>query len=384
MNTISLLDLKRQYKTIGEEVNAAVLAVVASGQYIGGPIVEEFEQQLARYTTTTECVACHSGTDALYLALRALKIGPGDQVITTPFTFIATAEAISLAGATPVFVDISTQTFNLDLDQLEAAIRERTRAIIPVHLFGQPVDMTRLMAIAKAHDLAVIEDCAQAIGAEWAGQKVGSFGHVGCFSFYPSKNLGGCGDGGAISTNDPKLAAQIRMLREHGRRDSGYHEEVGVNSRLDALQAAILQVKLRYLDTWNIQRQIIADRYQQLLGRVEKIRLPQALVRGQSVWNQYTVRIPLLPALEQANYRDQVRRQLQQQGIGSTVYYPLPLHLQPVYQSLGYQSGELPVAERLAQEVLSIPIFPELSLTEQDQVVHGLKDSLVQASKSCP
>lgn len=384
MNTIPLLDLKRQYKTIGEEVNAAVLAVLASGQYIGGPIVEEFEQQLARYTTTTECVACHSGTDALYLALRALKIGPGDQVITTPFTFIATAEAISLVGATPVFVDISTQTFNLDLDQLEAAIRERTRAIIPVHLFGQPVDMTRLMAIAKTHNLAVIEDCAQAVGAEWAGQKVGSFGQVGCFSFYPSKNLGGCGDGGAVSTNDPKLAAQIRMLRDHGRRDSGYQEAVGINSRLDALQAAILQVKLRYLDTWNIQRHTVADRYQQLFSRVEEIRLPQALAGGQSVWNQYTIRIPLLPALEQANYRDQVRRQLQQQGISSTVYYPLPLHLQPVYQSLGYQSGQLPVAERMSQEVLSIPIFPELSPTQQDQVVHGLKDCLVQAIKSCP
>ena len=384
MSTIPLLDLKRQYKTIREEVNAAVLEVLASGGYIGGPVLDKFEQAFAHYTTTTECVACHSGTDALYLALRALNIGPGDEVITTPFTFIATAEAISLVGATPVFVDISAQTFNLDLDQLPAAITQRTRAILPVHLFGQPLDMTRLMAIAKAHKLNVIEDCAQAVGAEWAGQKVGSIGDVGCFSFYPTKNLGGCGDGGAVTTNDPEIAAQVRLLRDHGRRGGYLHEQVGMNSRLDALQAAILQIKLRYADTWNAQRCTVASRYHQLLSPVKGIILPPESAGGKSVWNQYTIRIlpPTDASLGYQSYRDQVRQQLQQKGISSMIYYPLPLHLQPVYQSLGYQPGQFPVAERAAKEVLSIPLFPELLPVEQEQVVHGLKDCLVQAASS--
>jgi len=384
VSTIPLLDLKRQYKTIREEVNAAVLEVLASGGYIGGPVLDKFEQAFAHYTTTTECVACHSGTDALYLALRALNIGPGDEVITTPFTFIATAEAISLVGATPVFVDISAQTFNLDLDQLPAAITQRTRAILPVHLFGQPLDMTRLMAIAKAHNLKVIEDCAQAVGAEWAGQKVGSIGDVGCFSFYPTKNLGGCGDGGAVTTDDPAMAAQVRLLSDHGRRGGYLHEQVGMNSRLDALQAAILQIKLRYADTWNAQRCAVASRYHQLLSPVKGIVLPPESAGGKSVWNQYTIRIlpPPDASLGYQGYRDQVRQQLQQQGISSMIYYPLPLHLQPVYQALGYQPGRFPVAERTAKEVLSIPLFPELLPVEQEQVVHGLKDCLVQAASS--
>jgi len=377
-HSIPLLDLKRQYKTIGEEVNAAVLAVLASGQYIGGPIVEEFERQFADYTSARECVACHSGTDALYLALRALNIGPGDQVITSPFTFIATAEAISLVGATPVFVDIAAQTFNLDLDQLAGAITEQTRAIIPVHLFGQPVDMTRLMAIAQANHLAVIEDCAQAVGAQWAGRKVGSFGDVGCFSFYPTKNLGGCGDGGAVTTGDSAIAARIRTLRDHGRRGAYFHEAVGVNSRLDALQAVILQVKLRYSESWNTQRRAIAYRYHQLLSQIQGVVLPQELPGSWSVWNQYTLRLlPPSNQVQQGSYRDQVRARLHCQGISSMVYYPLPLHLQPVYESLGYQPGQFPVAERAAQEVLSLPMFPELLPEEQQQVVHSLKDCLI-------
>lgn len=377
-HSIPLLDLKRQYKTIAAEVNAAVLAVLASGQYIGGPTVEEFERQFANYTATRECVACHSGTDALYLALRSLNIGPGDQVITSPFTFIATAEAISLVGATPVFVDITAQTFNLDLDQLAGAITEKTRAIIPVHLFGQPVDMTRLMAIAQANHLAVIEDCAQAVGADWAGQKVGGFGNIGCFSFYPTKNLGGCGDGGAVTTNDSAIAARIRMLRDHGRRGAYFHEAVGVNSRLDALQAAVLQVKLRHSDAWNAQRRAVAQRYHQLLSRIQGVILPQELAGSQSAWNQFTLRIlsPSQPR-QPGNYRDQIRTGLQCQGISSTVYYPLPLHLQPVYEPLGYQSGQFPVAEQATQEVLSLPMFPELLPEEQEQVMHSLKDCLI-------
>lgn len=378
MTSIPPLDLTQQYKSIGDEVNAAVLQVLASGRYIKGPLVEQFEQDFGQYIGTTDCVACNSGTDALYLALRAMQIGPDDEVITSPFTFIATAEVISAAGAKPVFVDIDPQTFNLNLDLLEAAITPRTKAIMPVHLFGQPVDMTRLMAIAQAHNLMVIEDCAQATGAEWGGAKVGSIGHVGCFSFFPSKNLGACGDGGAVTTNDPELARQIRILADHGRTDLYYHEAIGVNSRLDALQAAILQVKLRYLDTWNQQRQEVAARYQQLLSTVPGIVPPGAIAGGRSVWNQYTICITAEadPADQPGQYRDRVRQQMQQQGVSSMVYYPLPLHLQPVYAHLGYQPGQLPVADRMGQEVLSLPMFPELSAEQQAQVIYALKDAL--------
>ncbi|PSB21554.1 DegT/DnrJ/EryC1/StrS family aminotransferase [Phormidesmis priestleyi ULC007] len=379
MNIIPPFDLSEQYKIIGEEINQAVLDVLASGRYIGGTIVETFEKQLAGYVGVSECVSCNSGTDALYLALRALKIGAGDEVITTPFTFVATGETISAVGATPIFVDIDPQTFNLDLSQIAAAINPRTKAIIPVHLFGQPADMTRLMAIANAHHLAVIEDCAQATGAEWAGQKVGSFGQIGCFSFYPTKNLGACGDGGAITTNDPEIAATLRMLRDHGRRSGYYHEEFGVNSRLDAMQAAILQIKLRYLDGWNDQRRVVADRYHQLLQPISRVVTPQVPANGRPVWNQYTVRIvdDLSQPEGEELLRDRVRTQLQAKGVNSMVYYPLPLHLQPIYHSLGYLPGQLAVSDRAAHEVLSLPMFPELSIEQQDQVVYSLKDCLV-------
>lgn len=376
MNIIPPFDLSEQYKLIGKEINQAVLDVLASGRYIGGAIVETFEQQLADYVGVSECVSCNSGTDALYLALRALKIGAGDEVITTPFTFVATGETISAVSATPVFVDIDPQTFNLDLSQVEAAITSRTKAIIPVHLFGQPVNMTRLMAIAEAHRLAVIEDCAQATGAEWAGQKVGSIGQIGCFSFYPTKNLGACGDGGAITTNDPEIAATLRMLRDHGRRSGYYHEEFGVNSRLDAVQAAILQIKLGYLDRWNDQRRVIADRYHQLLQPLSRVVTPQPSANGRHVWNQYTVRIEGDFSPETGELRDRVRTQLQAKGVNSMVYYPLPLHLQPIYHSLGYLPDRLPVSDRAAHEVLSLPMFPELAIEQQDQVVYSLKDCL--------
>ena len=378
MNNIPPLDLARQYKLIGDEVSAAVLGVLSSGRYIGGPLVEGFEQQFGAYVGVSECVACNSGTDALYLALRALEIGPGDEVITTPFTFIATAEVITAVGATPVFVDIDAQTFNFDVQQLEAAITERTKAILPVHLFGQPVDMTAVMAIAQSHHLAVIEDCAQATGAVWGDQKVGSIGHIGCFSFFPTKNLGASGDGGAVTTNDPAIAATVRMLREHGSRTRYYHEEIGINSRLDAIQAAILQIKLRHLDTWNTQRQLVAERYHQLLQPVPGVVAPEALPGGESVWNQYTIRVKSnQPNAEAAStYRDEVRSRLQQRGVSSMVYYPLPLHLQPVYKNLNYPVGQFPVAEQACHEVLALPMFPELTLEEQTEVVYGLKDCL--------
>jgi dTDP-4-amino-4,6-dideoxygalactose transaminase len=377
VNPIPGFDIKQQYTTIEAEVSAAVLDVLASGRYIGGPLVEGFEQQFAAYNNVTECVACNSGTDALYLALRVLDIGAGDEVMTTPFTFIATSEVISAVGAKPVFVDIDVNTFNLDVEQVAAAITPKTKAIIPVHLFGQPVDMTSLMAIAQSHNLSVIEDCAQSTGAIWADQKVGSIGHIGCFSFYPTKNLGGCGDGGAITTNDPAIATKLRILREHGSKVRYLHEQIGVNSRLDALQAAILQIKLRYLDIWNDRRRDIANYYYEFLSQVSGIIPPQELPGGIGVWNQYTIRI----AGEgrngaSAKYRDWVRSQLQEQGVSSMIYYPYPLHLQPVYQSLNYQIGDLPIAEQACHEVIALPMFPELTQQQQDQVIYALKDCL--------
>lgn len=377
VNSIPAFDIKQQYTIIEAEVSAAVLEVLASGRYIGGPLVESFEKQFAAYHSVTECVACNSGTDALFLALRALEIGVGDEVITTPFTFVATAEVISAVGAKPVFVDIDATTLNLDLQQVAAAITPKTRAIIPVHLFGQPVDMTALMAIAQTQNLAVIEDCAQSTGAIWGGAKVGSIGHIGCFSFYPTKNLGACGDGGAITTNDPAIAAKLRILKEHGQRNRYQYEEIGVNSRLDAIQAVILGIKLRYLDNWNQQRQAIAIYYNQFLSQVAGIVTPQELAGGVSVWNQYTIRISSEGRNgSSATYRESVRSQLQARGVNSMVYYPYPLHLQPVYQHLGYQPGQLPVAEQACHEVLSLPMFPELTPEQQDQVIYGLKDSL--------
>lgn len=376
MSNIPPLDLKRQYQAIGADVSAAVLEVLASGAYIGGPIVQNFEQQFATYVGTTECVGCNSGTDALYLALRAMNIGAGDEVITTPFTFIATAETISGVGAKPVFVDIDLATFNLDLSQLAAAITPRTKAIMPVHLFGNPVDMTELMSIATQHDLTVIEDCAQATGAKWQGKPVGSIGHFGCFSFFPTKNLGACGDGGAITLNDARLAADLQMFREHGSRQRYYHEAIGVNSRLDAIQAAILRVKLPHLDLWNQQRSAVASRYQQLLANIPGIITPQVTPGGESAWNQYTIRVVAPMGTDAAAHRDRVRASLQEAGVISMIYYPLPLHLQAVYQDLGYPVGSFPNTERVSHEVLSLPMFPELTFEEQQRVVYALKDAI--------
>jgi dTDP-4-amino-4,6-dideoxygalactose transaminase len=375
VSTIPPLDLKRQYQTIGTEVDAAVLSVLASGAYIGGPVVQTFEQEFAKYIGSADAVGCNSGTDALYLALKILGIGAGDEVITSPFTFIATAEMVSAVGAKPVLVDIDADTYNIDLNQIAAAITPRTKAIMPVHLFGRPVDMNMLMSIANDHNVKVIEDCAQSTGAEWAGQKTGNIGHVGCFSFFPTKNLGGCGDGGAVTMNDPTWAADARMYREHGSRQRYYHEVVGINSRLDALQAAILSIKLRYLDKWNIGRQEVADRYQELLGDLPGIVLPKATpIPGKSSWNQYTIRVL---GADNGARRDTVRAKLQEAGVISMIYYPLPLHLQEVYQDLGYKAGDFPVTEKVSHQVLSIPMFPEITVAEQERVADALKTALL-------
>ncbi len=373
VNTIPPVDLVRQYKLISEEIDSAVLEVVRSGRYIGGAVVRDFEQQLSEYVGSSQCVGCNSGTDALYLAMRALNIGAGDEVITTPFTFIATAETISLVGAKPVFVDIDRNTFNLDLEALEAVITPQTKAIIPVHLFGQPVDMTRLMEISQKHNLYLIEDCAQATGAKWGEQIVGSIGHIGCFSFFPTKNLGTCGDGGAVTTNDEAIAQTITVIKEHGSAQRYYHDVVGINSRLDSIQAAVLQVKLRYLDRWNQQRREIAQRYHKLLSPISGIQLPQEIEGGYHVWNQYTILVENKSDSE-ITTRDYVKEKLQEQGVISMIYYPIPLHLQKVYENLGYQKGDFPVTEKAAEEVLSLPMFPDLSLEEQEQVAYALQD----------
>lgn len=388
MSQIPPLNLTDQYKLIGDEVNDAVLQVLASGRYIGGEAVENFEQQFADYIGTTYAVSCNSGTDALYLALRALKIGPGDEVITTPFTFFATAEVISAVGATPVFVDIEPRTFNIDLDLIAGAITSRTKAIIPVHLFGLPVNLDRLMSIATQHNLAVIEDCAQATGAIWNSKRVGSVGQVGCFSFFPTKNLGACGDGGLLTTNDPAIAAEARMLREHGSRQRYYHEAIGLTSRLDAIQATILSIKLRYLDDWNAARRSIAAHYSNCLSNVPGIIPHRAPLGGVSVWHQYTLRVQACAAATHCetvgqsgcdrslpgHCRDWLKAQLQAQGIASMIYYPVPLHRQTVYESLGYEPGSLPVAELAAQEVLSLPMYPELPEADQERVIFAIKD----------
>jgi len=378
VNKIPPFDVSQQYQQIGDRLNQAALAVLASGQYIGGQVVSQFETEFANYigasvdsgvgsiVGSVHGISCNSGTDALYLALRALNIGEGDEVITSPFTFFASAETISMTGATPVFVDIEAHSFNMNVNLIELAITERTKAIMPVHLFGRSVDMTNLMAIAKKHNLYVIEDCAQATGATYKGQKVGNIGDVGCFSFYPTKNLGGCGDGGMMTTSNAEVAEKLRILREHGSPKRYYHEYIGMNSRLDSLQAALLQVKLPYLDKWNTQRREISDRYTHLLkdANIPNLIFPDHC--SGSVWNQYTICIG-------AGKRNDVQTQLREQNIITMIYYPLPLHLQTVYKNLGYKKGDFPITEDICDQVLSLPMFPELSEEQQDRVVSTLQ-----------
>lgn len=369
MNKIPPFDASQQYQQIGDQLNKAALDVLASGQYIGGQAVSQFENEFAQYIGSNYGIGCNSGTDALYLAMRALDIGEGDEVITSPFTFFASAETISMTGAKPVFVDIEAHSFNMNMDLLEAAITDRTKAIMPVHLFGRAADMTKLMAIASKHNLYVIEDCAQATGTTFAGKTVGNIGDVGCFSFYPTKNLGGCGDGGMMTTNNAQVAEKLKILREHGSPKRYYHEYIGMNSRLDALQAALLQVKLPYLDQWNQQRRQISDRYTQLLKDANIPHLVTPHHCSGSVWNQYTVCIG-------AGKRDHVQAQLREQNIITMIYYPLPLHLQSVYQNLGYQKGAFPVTEDICDRVLSLPMFPELTEEQQQRVVSTLANIL--------
>ena len=365
---IPILDSKRQYAQIGKEIEKEVLEVLASGSYILGKHNKELQTEFANYVGTKYSVGLNSGTDALHLALRALNIGRGDEVITTAFTFVATASAIGLAGATPVFVDINPDTFNIDPDKIEAAITPKTKAIIPVHLYGQPAEMDKIMDIAKRHNLRVIEDCCQAIGAEYKGQKVGSFGDFGCFSFYPTKNLGGMGDGGMLTCNDETLYNRIIALRNHGGAIRYYHDELGVNSRLDEIQAAIIRVKLNYINEWNTKRRENAYRYNELFAKYPEIETPSEIDNSYCVYHQYTIKI---------ENRDEVHKLLLENGVGAMIYYPVPLHLQKLHKELGYKVGDLPLTEKDTKLVMSLPMFPELTAEEQQTVV----DTVVKCLK---
>ena len=357
---IPILDLKGQYESIKYEINEAVQGVLGSGHFVLGPNVEALEKEVAEYCQCRHGVGVASGTDALRLSLHALGIGPGDEVITTPFTFIATTNTISHTGAGPVFVDINPRTYNIDPAKIEEAITERTKAILPVHLYGHPVDMGCIMEIAKRHGLRVIEDCAQAIGAEYQGKRVGSFGDVGCLSFYPTKNLGAYGDGGMVVTNDPEIAERIDILRRQGGRVKYHAEVLGFNSRLDELQAAILRVKLRHLNEWIEARQQRAHRYSELLSDSDVI-TPYEGSDVRHVYYLYTIRAPR---------RDELRDHLKQRGISTMVYYPLALHRQKLYRDRGYAKVSLPQSERAERQVLSLPMYAELS-EEQVKAVVG-------------
>ncbi|RJQ50285.1 MAG: DegT/DnrJ/EryC1/StrS family aminotransferase [Nitrospiraceae bacterium] len=347
---IPMLDIKAQHEPIKEEIKQALKDILDSGQFILGPNVRSLEQEVAAYHHASYAAGLASGTDALYLCLKALDIKQGDEVITTPFTFIATAEAITYVGAKPVFVDIDNSTLNINASKIEEKITPRTRAIIVVHIFGQPADMDEIMSLARKYDLRVLEDCAQAFGARYKDQMVGSIGDAGCFSFYPSKNLGAYGDGGMMITNNAEVNEKVRLLRNHGTVAPYRHSFIGYNSRLDEIQAAVLRIKLRYIDEYNRKRSEIARIYTSALHPA--VQCPAELPDRTHVYHQYTLRSPL---------RDKISSVLKDNNVSSVVYYPVPLHLQEAFEDLGYKKGDLPESEAAAETVLSLPVYPELS-----------------------
>jgi len=361
------LNLQRQYKSIKKEIDAAIKRTLEGGNFIGGKEVEKFEKETASFCGTKYAVGVNSGTDALFLSLKALGIGPGDEVITTPFTFIATAGVIANCGARPVFVDIEPDTFNIDSLKIEKAVNKKTKAILPVHLFGQVVEMTAIMNIARKHRLYVIEDAAQAIGAKYKGRKAGTIGELGCFSFFPSKNLGAYGDGGMVVTNNKKLAEKIRSLRSHGSspKEKYLNLIVGINSRLDALQAAVLRVKLKYLSKWSRERARKAAYYNRNLENTGDIVVPRIGPQRNHIFHQYTIR---------SKSRDKLKGYLNEAGVPTMIYYPLSLHLQPAFSYLKYKKRSFPKAEKASAEVLSLPLYPELSKKEQDFVIKKIKE----------
>jgi len=364
---IPLLDLKAQYLAIKDEIDQAIVKVLDSCRFILGPEMKALEDEIAAFCGTKHAVAVANGTDALVLALKACKIGPGDEVITSPYTFFSSAETIANVGAKPVFADIDPVTLNIDVNKIEEKISIRTRAIIPVHIFGQMVNMPKIMELAEKYKLKVIEDAAQAIGAEYRGRKAGSYGDAGTFSFFPTKNLGGYGDGGMVVTNDDRVAEKIRMLRYHGQKSKYYYEEIGYNSRLDEIQAAILRVKFRHLNAWNQARREKAAVYDQLLAplaKAGKLILPGRDPDALPVYHLYVLR---------ADNRDKIAGALEKRGIASGIYYPLPLHLQTAFAYLGYKAGDLPVAEKACTQALALPCYPELTLAQQQEIAQTVE-----------
>jgi len=365
MRNIPLLDLKEQYQKIKPEIEAKVQKVLEEANYVLGPEVKEFEANVAAYCDAKFGVGVNSGTDALHLPLAALKVGPGDEVITTPFTFFATSEVISVMGAKPVFCDIQADTFNIDPEQIKAKITPKTKGIVPVHLYGHPAEMDAIMAIAREHNLWVLEDCAQSLGSSYKGKKTGSFGVAGAISFFPSKNLGAYGDGGMIVTSDQEMAEELKALRVHGGKKRYFYETLGFNSRLDTIQAPILNIKLKYLNQWNERRREIAAFYSENLAQIPGVVPPSERPGCYHIYHQYTFRAPK---------RDELQKHLQEKGIGNAIYYPLALHLQEVYSNLGYKKGDLPVTEKAQDEVISLPIYPELKPEDLEYIVGTIKE----------
>ena len=360
---IQLVDLTAQYHSIKKEIDEAVLSTLESGHFILGPAVSKFEESIASYLGMKSAIGLASGTDALVLALRALNVGAGDEVIMPAYTFFATAGTVMSVGAKPVFLDVDPQDYQIDVSKIKSAITSKTKAIIPVHLYGHPADMNPILEIARANGLKIVEDNAQGFGAEYLGKKTGSFGDIGCLSFFPTKNLGAFGDAGMVVTNDKALAERMRMLRTHGWKKKYYSEEVGYNSRLDALQAAILQAKLPHLDSWNEKRREISQRYSSELEPLG-IGVPVERAWGRHVYHLYIIRTPR---------RDELQAYLKQKGISSEVYYPLPPHLSVPCRKLGYKEGDFPHAELASCETLALPLYPELTLSQQDDVIAAVR-----------
>jgi dTDP-4-amino-4,6-dideoxygalactose transaminase len=364
---IPFLDLRAQHDSIRDEIECAIKQVIDKTAFAGGPFVTQFEKEFASFCQCDYAIGVGTGTDALWLSLLALGIGQGDEVITVPNTFIATAEAISFTGARPVFVDIEEKTYNINPALLEAALTPRTKAIIPVHLYGQMADMDSIIKIAKAHKLSVIEDACQAHGAEYKGRRAGSIGETGCFSFYPGKNLGACGEGGAVVTNNTTLAEKIRMLRDHGQPKKYYHSLIGWNARMDGVQGAILSVKLKYLNQWNESRRKNAQAYGKLLAHIDGIIAPQEVDYNRHVYHIYAVRV---------QGRDTLIKNLAEKDIACGIHYPVPIHLQDAYRFLGLGKGSFPIAEKCSEELVSLPMFPEMTKEQVDFVVGEIKGFL--------
>jgi dTDP-4-amino-4,6-dideoxygalactose transaminase len=368
---VPFLDLKAQYAPLREEMVKAVTEVMDSTTYVLGPKVAAFEEAFAAYIGAKHAIGLNTGTSALHLALICAGVGPGDEVITVPMTFIATSWAISYCGATPVFVDVDPVTYTMDPSQVEARITPKTKAILPVHLYGQPADLKPLLEIGKRHGIPVIEDCAQAHGAKYFDRNVGTFGQSGCFSFYPGKNLGAYGEGGAVVTNDDAIAARIRALRDHAQEKRYHHGEIGFNYRMDAFQGAVLGIKLKHIEKWSEARSAAAENYKKLLAGLP-LQVPVQAPGRRSVWHLYVVLHP---------ERDRLQKELQARNVHTGLHYPIPLHLQKAYKHLGYKAGDFPVSERVGRECLSLPMFPELTGRQQEAVAEALKEALREVAR---